>query len=265
MYSAGFGEDGDRKWGSVMDLKQGFYLAGDRKVGCLLIHGFTSTPGELRPLGEYLNAAGFTIFGVLLPGHGTKPEDMMGVSHEQWYAAVVQGYEKIKAECESVVVIGHSLGGLLAIKLATNYPVDKLITLAAAIKPMDRSLYFAGLAKHFLKYTKWKPKTYPLEQKPYMLGYNKFPVAAVHQLHLLVKQVRALLPEIMVDTLVIQSRRDKTVAPKSATRIHNLIKSERKQVLWLDNVGHAFPAAPNGRRVFGEIVKWIRGSNFTEQ
>src|SRR5436309_331310 len=48
-----------------------FSLPGSRPLGCLLVHGFTGTPEEMRPLGEALAARGFPVHAVRLAGHGT--------------------------------------------------------------------------------------------------------------------------------------------------------------------------------------------------
>ena len=46
------------------------------EVGILLIHGFTATTAEVRPLAEFLHKNGYTVAGPLLPGHYTKPDDL---------------------------------------------------------------------------------------------------------------------------------------------------------------------------------------------
>ncbi|MBC8075201.1 MAG: hypothetical protein H7Y32_03920, partial [Chloroflexales bacterium] len=56
-------------------------------VGLLLIHGLTGTPGEVRPMGEHLAAAGYTVRGVLLPGHGGDPAELFGVGWQRWVEA----------------------------------------------------------------------------------------------------------------------------------------------------------------------------------
>src|SRR2546427_411191 len=52
-----------------------FSLPGSRPLGCLLVHGFTGTPEEMRPLGEALAARGFPVYAVRLAGHGTDVAD----------------------------------------------------------------------------------------------------------------------------------------------------------------------------------------------
>ena len=51
-----------------------FFLPGG-KTGCLVVHGFTGTPLEMRGLGDFLHQQGHTILGVRLAGHATSLKD----------------------------------------------------------------------------------------------------------------------------------------------------------------------------------------------
>src|SRR2546429_9213869 len=55
-------------------------------VGVLLCHGFTGSPQSLRPWGEYLAERGLTVSLPLLPGHGTRWQDMQVTGWQDWYA-----------------------------------------------------------------------------------------------------------------------------------------------------------------------------------
>ena len=56
------------------------------EVGVLLCHGFTGSPQSLRPWAEYLAERGLTVALPLLPGHGTRWEDMQLTGWQDWYA-----------------------------------------------------------------------------------------------------------------------------------------------------------------------------------
>lgn len=45
-------------------------------LGVLLIHGFTGAPPEMRPMGEYLAAKGYTVSGPRLAGHAITWQQM---------------------------------------------------------------------------------------------------------------------------------------------------------------------------------------------
>lgn len=138
----------------TLDLKKSYKFNGNN-IGCLLIHGFTSTPAEMYPLAKVLNDEGYTVNSILLSGHGTTHDELLKVSYIDWYNDVESAYEELLFECEKVIVIGHSMGGLLALILASNYHIDKLILLACAIKPNNRLVKYTGVLKYFKKYTGW--------------------------------------------------------------------------------------------------------------
>ncbi|MEA3336424.1 MAG: hypothetical protein U9R25_10975 [Chloroflexota bacterium] len=83
-----------------------FYPGND--VGCLLIHGFTASAQEVHGLGRYLASQGLTVRGLLLPGHGTHPDDMLNADWRMWYAAVRIGYEDLRRRCDQVFAMGLS-------------------------------------------------------------------------------------------------------------------------------------------------------------
>lgn len=86
----------------------------------LLIHGYTGSPAELKLLGEYLNKKGYSVFGVRLPGHGTTPEELNKTNWPLWYDAVRKAHEELSQCCSEISVVGLSMGGLLAMKLAAE-------------------------------------------------------------------------------------------------------------------------------------------------
>ena len=91
-------------------------------VGVLVVHGFTGNPQSMRPLAQAFADAGFTVSLPLLPGHGTRVEDMLPTRWEDWSGAVDSAYDELAGRCASVCVAGLSMGGTLALDLATRHP-----------------------------------------------------------------------------------------------------------------------------------------------
>jgi carboxylesterase len=101
--------------------------------GCtavLLIHGFPGSPAELRPLARKLHEAGFTVQGLLLPGFGPQVETLPQKRVADWLAAVLAADEALRADYEQVWLLGHSMGGALALQAAACSPPTGLILLA---------------------------------------------------------------------------------------------------------------------------------------
>jgi carboxylesterase len=104
--------------------------------GVLVCHGFTGNPNSVKPLGQALHRAGFTVEVPLWPGHGTAIEDMMDTTWDDWSAAAEAAYQDLAGRCEKVVVAGLSMGGTLAAWLASNHPeVAGLILVNPATEP----------------------------------------------------------------------------------------------------------------------------------
>lgn len=98
-------------------------------VGVLVLHGFTGNPQSMRPLAEAFAAAGHTVSLPLLPGHGTRVEDMVPTRFADWSAAAEQAYDDLAARCSRLCVAGLSMGGTLTLWLAARHPEVRGIVL----------------------------------------------------------------------------------------------------------------------------------------
>ncbi len=103
------------------------------RTGCLLIHGWTGAPFEMEPLVEPLRALGCAPRLVTLPGHGTSFDDFRTTWFEDWKRGAEEAYEALSRDVDRVVVMGLSMGGTLALHLATRYPVLGVVSMAAPI------------------------------------------------------------------------------------------------------------------------------------
>jgi len=100
------------------------------KTGALLLHGFTGTPAELRPLGTALVEQGISVYGPLLPGSGKNFSRLGKVKHQEWFRAARDSWDQVQREYETPLLIGFSMGAAIAIDLAADAPPQKLVLLA---------------------------------------------------------------------------------------------------------------------------------------
>src|SRR5690625_4016887 len=101
-------------------------------VGCLIIHGYTGGPYEVEPLREFLEEK--TDWHIVVPalkGHG-KELHLKEVSYKIWLKEAELQLLRLKVKCETVYVIGFSMGGMIAAYLAAHHTIDKLVLLATA-------------------------------------------------------------------------------------------------------------------------------------
>jgi len=225
------------------------------KTGCLLIHGFTGSPGEMRPLGEHLQQKGHTVKGILLPGHGTSVEDLARTNWQSWYSEVLRGYEELKKQCERIFVIGLSMGGALALHLAANERVNGgIISICSPIFLVKKKAYLTPYVQYFIKYS--RKKNY--SNKNYeSFWYDQYPISGTASLVQALPKIKRQLTDITNPILIIQSTLDKTVAPDSAQYIYDHIGSRVKELHWLNNSGHIATLDIERDQVFLWIEQFI--------
>jgi esterase/lipase len=87
--------------------------------GVLLAHGLTDSPYLMRPLGEFFRRQGFRVIAILLPGHGSRPGDLLEVRWQEWAEAFAWGVEQLAREADEIYLAGYSAGATLAVRHST--------------------------------------------------------------------------------------------------------------------------------------------------
>jgi carboxylesterase len=242
---------------NIMRGGEPFYFKGD-DTGCLLVHGFTGTPKEMRWLGERLAEDGRTVLGVRLAGHATTPEEMNLTSWRDWYASVVEGYRQLRAECAQVFVMGLSLGGDLVLHLAAREHVDGVVAMATPIHIRDWKI---PMLRPFIRWIKYWRKGASDMQDPMMraahIEYDVMPTACVASLLDFVKIVEADLPHVTAPTLLIHSRQDVTVPPDEMRFIHDHLAASDKQMLLVERGCHIVCEDVERETVHQRIKTWL--------
>ena len=248
--------------GVLLAILQGaepFLLPGGDQ-GVLLVHGFTGSPSEMRLMGEYLNKIGFTVLAPRLCGHGTSPAEMAETKWLHWYSAVEDGYHFLKGLCRNIHVAGLSMGGLLSLKLAAEYPVAKVVSMAAPIYINERRLPLLPVYRLFRSYVPKKRKKMDVDPL-YSVGYDETPLASLSSLLELIKIVDGLLPAVTAPALIIQSCAEHTVRPHSASHIYKGLGSAEKKLIWLEKSGHVVTLDSEREQVFTYTASFLRGEN----
>lgn len=83
--------------------------------GILLTHGLSDSPYFMRRLGEFFRHRGFRVMAVLLPGHGTQPGDLLGITRREWAKAVRYGADRLADEVDELYLGGFSMGAALSL------------------------------------------------------------------------------------------------------------------------------------------------------
>jgi carboxylesterase len=239
-------------------------------VGILLIHGFTGAPPEMRLLGEFLAAQGYTVLGPLLPGHGTEPADLNRVQWRDWTLAVEAAYVDLASRTEQVVVGGLSMGGLLALHLGAAAPQDKLrglMLFAPGLRVMDWRLPLSTIARHIRPILPRDPAApsdlADPEAEQRLWHYDAYPVGGASQLWYLQRAVRRQLKRVTAPILLLQGRRDSAVRTDSPQAVLDHVGSTDKELIWLENSGHVLLVDIERDFVFAKCLAWIQAHTNT--
>lgn len=208
-------------------------------LGVLLIHGYTATTAEVRPLAGVLHQAGYTVAGPLLPGHGTTPFEANRYIWQDWVAVVEEEYRRLQAVCRAVVVGGESMGGLLALYMASQYPEIRAVMAyaPALISTPLLHQWYARLAWHWQP-TRPKGPSAPSAADERWQGYPLNPMGAAVQMFNLQAEVRRRLPRIRQPLLVVQGKLDTSVSLQGPLVLAEKVASKVKQIEWYEQSGH---------------------------
>ena len=247
------------KEATVPEIRVPAYTLSGGPVGVLLVHGFTASPTELRPLGDHLHQAGFSVSGIRLAGHGTRVADLACTVSSDWYDSVLAGYGELADRCEHIVAIGLSMGGVLCCQLAVEHPIAGLCLLAPSFEVRSRLLFFAPWLRFLIRQWSKSQASIDYYQHHRLFSYPAMPVAALAELYRLIRHVRPLIPQIKIPCRIFMGLRDNTVVPESAFALYNALGSQRKGLVLLPDSNHILTVEPDAPRLFASVLHFIEG------
>ncbi len=242
---------------NIIPTAEPFFFPGD-EIGCLLIHGFTGTPKEMRWMGEYLAKAGHTVLGIRLVGHATRMEDMTRTRWQDWVASVEDGYYLLRDMTKHIFLMGLSMGGALALLFASKQPVEGVVGMSTPYDlPEDPRLRFVKWLHWFYpSVPKGTPDWHDLDAANDHVHYPEYPTRAIAELRDLLGEMRASLPYVRSPVLLIHSRQDRGVHPDNMIKIYEHLGSQEKEMLWLENSGHVITREPERFKVFEAALQF---------
>jgi carboxylesterase len=239
---------------------------GSGRKACLLMHGFTGSPWDLAPLAEALAAQGYYVRVPRLPGHGTTPEAMLNVTHQDWE----QTGEEIlgtMAEGRRVFVGGLSMGALLALRLSVRAPklVAGLALMAPALRFVSPSLRLLArmpespllelIRPYVAKTATDIEDEAALREAPILPA---FPSARLRDVWALQRSTRAVLDQVRAPTLVLQARGDRVVDRRGARELVRSLKSaQRVRYVEISEGRHIMPRDLGRALVAAEVIDFF--------
>ena len=234
-----------------------FWKGGE--TGVLLLHGLTATTAEVRPLAKRLLNEGYTVSGILLPGHGTTPENLSQTHREDWIKASEEAYNELKQECSSVIVGGESAGALLALHLACEHPEIKGLLLYAPAMRLAASILRTVLLVMVSPFVFSVKKQFSKDRSrmPWQ-GYKINPLKTGVQLLKFQWEIKQRLCRIYQPILLIQANLDDTVDLRSGDIILRGVQSAVKELYWMEKSGHVVILEKQFEEVLNTTLEFIQ-------
>ncbi|TDO97251.1 alpha/beta hydrolase [Marinomonas balearica] len=178
------------------------------KHGVLMFHGLSDSPFSVRDTAMALAAQCLRVRVMLLPGHGTKQEDLLNVSREDWRQTVAASFAHFSNEVDHVFVAGFSTGGALVTEFAWKNPekVSGVILLSPLFK-INTSIDW--LSPFVSVFTDWLDRN----KTDDYAKYASIPTPAIVEAYRIAKEVRALVRDNPKDipVFIAMSEEDATV------------------------------------------------------
>lgn len=196
--------------------------AGSREA-CLCIHGFCGAPAVFLPLVDTILDAGYDCYAPLLPGHGTRPEDMIDVKLEQWLDTASAWLDELLPRYERVHLLGLSLGGAIASWLAGTRSGDerlgKVMLLVPGYALRNKEFYqmdFEAMGDRLIPLAQQVDLTPELEESAFL--YPFMAAKSIGQLLRLGGLALEEVPRIVQPTLMLYTAADPVVDPEVCAR-----------------------------------------------
>lgn len=240
-------------------------LEGDRGA-VLCLHGFSGTPYEIKPIAQELNRRGYRVLCPLLIGHGRGDEALANSRWQDWLMSAKLAFDSLASDWEEVMVVGFSMGGLLALKLAHERggrvkgvaalaPAFEIDTISDLGLRVIRKLGIASWLPHLPK--SGGPDVSDPSIGRAMPSNEKMPIAAAQSLLTAQRDVRAVVGRLMMPVWIFQGKQDHTVPVKSAKNLFKRLRMRDKKLIFYPHSWHILALDVEHEEVIEDVCGYI--------
>lgn len=237
------------------------------KIGVLWFHAWASTKDDLQEMLMYLEQRGIECHSIDLKGHNTKPSDLHRVTYRDWLKQAEEAYQEISDKWDIIFVGGLSMGGQLALYLASKYKVSGIITIGTPLKV--KVPFIIRYMSHILQYIPYliyrrqpfandRIKKISLSRKG---AYKYFPISSVAQVCLLTRKIRRhYVNKVNSPILLIQSTSDHIVPRHNLQIFQKRLTTQSKDIniMWVEDSYHLVNLDYSKLEVFKKIYEFIQ-------
>lgn len=227
------------------------------QAGFLLLHGFGGNIEELRPLAAYLKKHSYRVECPPLKGHTGKREDLKKCTYQDWIASAQEGYDKLRTKCETLFLVGFSMGGLIAFQIAVKNRVDAVITLNTPIYYWDLKRVAINLFDD-VRLREFN------NIRRYIDSSRSLPFNAMLNFRLLLSRTKPILKEVTCPMFTAQALKDDTVRKSSADYIYSHAGSSCRKLEFYEESGHLILWSNEAEKVIKDILDFIEVNSLSE-
>jgi len=216
----------------------------------ILIHGFGGDISEVQSLADHLLSIGYQVVCPKLKGHTGAKADLKEVTYQDWVSSVAEEISKLQNEYDQLILVGFSMGGLIAFNLAQRFSISALITINTPIYYWDIKQIVCNIITD-IKQGEFN------HTKRYLDNSLGFPVEALINFRLLLNKTKPVLGKINCPVFVLQGRDDDVVRHQSADYIYNNVASSIKQIKYYDHSGHTMLKSAAAAEAIFDIMAFL--------
>ncbi len=216
-----------------------------KQAAAVFLHGFQGSPQQFTFLFPVARECGFEVCPLLLPGHGGDYRTFINNGRDAWEAYVRAELGRLRNEYEHLLLVGHSMGGLLGILAGLENP-DGINGIFAIALPLHLRVSYAGIRNN------WKYASGSGEEDAHIQTARKFcsvtgitlwntplMLPRLFDLVALSTKARRRLCDLKIPLAILHSQHDEWVSA------HSLQTAERcllnpPSILLLPESGHFF-------------------------
>lgn len=248
----------------IKEKARPYFYNVNSKTLAILIHGFTGSPYDLKELAKFLAAKGISVKAPLLAGHGRIWNDLEKCTCFDWWESVNQEMKWAEGKFDNIFIIGYSFGANLAMDMAARYAekVNGVVSLGVSVflrkDFLIRKIAMPIFHSFFKKYRKRYIKGDYLIEYEDSGCYANVPTLSLREFYRFIKYyTKRELKKMKSPILIIHSKDDKITHPRSSQYVYDRIGSEKKELLFLDEINHNPLASRRKDYIFSMIEEFI--------
>lgn len=212
----------------------------------IFIHGFLGSPNQFTDYARALAAHGLSVASILLPGHGGTGEAFAASRMCDWEGQVRAQVLHLAARYARVLLVGHSMGGLLALLVSLD-PRARVAGVMTLSSPQRVRLKPSGmlnsLESMILPARRQTPRMRSYRQgrgitttRP--LTYLRW-IAPTLELFKLMRRTQSVFSQVRCPVWIVQSKADETVHWKSGHLLYDGLVHAPRKLVFLKESWHA--------------------------